>query len=342
MSKSSWKKINDTDRAFIIAEAGVNHNGDIDLAKKLIDCASDVGADAVKFQTFKTEKLVTRNASKAEYQMESTGTLESQFDMLQRLELSAESHSLLFDYCTKKDILFMSAPFDPESADFLNQLGIKIFKVPSGELNNLSLLEHIAQFSKPIIVSTGMSTLGEVSKAVNVLNKYSAQFALLHCVSNYPANPDEMNLRAMQTMREEFDVPIGLSDHTLGIEIPLAAVSLGACIIEKHFTLDKTLNGPDHKASLDPDELKAMIQSIRKIERAFGNGEKIPSQSEEAISKVARKSIVAACEISKDEVFSQENITLKRPGTGLSPEFWEDVIGKKAKRNFLYEEFIEL
>ena len=335
-------------RTFIIAEAGVNHNGSIDMAKKLIDVAVDAEADAVKFQTFKADKVVTVTASKAKYQIENTGKNESQFEMLKRLELSRDAHKELFSYCNKKNIIFMSTPFDEDSADMLDNLGMTIFKIPSGEITNKPLIQYVAGKKKPIILSTGMSYLGEVEKAINWINEVwdklskKSQLTLLHCTSNYPSKVSDCNLLAMKTMEKSFGLPVGYSDHTLGIEIPIAAVALGARVIEKHFTLDRNMEGPDHKASLEPGELNNMVKAIRNIEKALGNGQKRPSSSEFQNKAIVRKSIVAAKGIKEGEFFTDENITAKRPGTGICLMEWDKIIGKRAKKDFFVDDLIEL
>ncbi|MGE5628575.1 MAG: N-acetylneuraminate synthase [Solirubrobacterales bacterium] len=315
---------------FIIAEAGVNHNGDVNIAKELVEAAAKAGADAVKFQTFKAENLVTKNAPKANYQEKTTGK-GSQFEMLKNLELSYQDHLLLKKYCEEKGILFISTPFDFESVDILEELNIPIYKIGSGDLTNIPLLRYIAKLRKPMIISTGMANLGEIETAIEAVNNVgNSQISLLHCTSNYPASYESVNLKAMITLKNAFNLPIGYSDHTEGIEIPLAAVAMGAEIIEKHFTLDKNMEGPDHKASLNPVELKQMVQSIRNIERAIGNGIKKPYNSEENTKIAARKSIVAKVNIKKGEVISYKNVDFKRPGTGISPEYIDFIIGKKA------------
>jgi N-acetylneuraminate synthase len=314
---------------FIIAEAGVNHNGDPALAHRLIDVAFQAGADAVKFQTFSADRLVTLDAPKAEYQLQQTEASESQYEMLKRLELSVETLRELQQHCDQVGIRFMSTPFDEESVDLLNELGVTIFKTPSGEITNLPYLAHIARTGKPLIVSTGMATLGEVETAVNTIRSSGNQdLILLHCVSNYPADPADVNLRAMHTMAQAFGVPIGFSDHTAGIEIALAAVALGACVIEKHFTLDRTLPGPDHAASLEPDQLTALIRGIRHIEAALGDGRKQPTASEANTAAVARKSLVAAYDLPAGVILSNDMIAVKRPGTGLPPMLLPQVIGR--------------
>lgn len=313
---------------FIIAEAGVNHNGDITIAKQLIDVAIDAGVDAVKFQTFKAEKLASISAPKAEYQSHTTDEAESQFEMLQRLELSVDSHIELKAYCQAKDILFMSTPFDTESADLLDNLELPVFKISSGEITNLPLLQHVALKGKPIILSTGMSDLTEVGQAVQAIKSTgNDQLVLLHCVSNYPADSGDVNLRAMGTMANAFQVPVGYSDHTLGIEVALAAVALGACVIEKHYTLDRNQPGPDHRASLEPDELVALIKGARMVESALGHGRKEPASSEADTAAVARKSLVAAKDIKAGTSLFADHIAIKRPGTGLPPFLHSYLIG---------------
>lgn len=328
----------------IIAEAGVNHNGDMEMAKQLIDVAADAGVDYVKFQTFKSEKLVSKNAEKASYQKENTGdSSESQLKMLQKLELSETDHLELIAYCKSKNIKFLSTAFDVESIDFLNKLNIDLFKIPSGELTNYPYLEKIGSLEKPIIISTGMATLDEIGQAMAVLLRNGAlrhQITILHCNTEYPTPMEDVNLNAMETIAETYSVAIGYSDHTLGIEVPIAAVALGATVIEKHFTLDKTLPGPDHKASLEPSELKAMVKAIRNIEDALGDEEKEPTPSELKNIKVARKSIVASASIKKGDILTKENITTKRPGTGISAMEWPNIIGTIAKKDYLEDDLI--
>lgn len=327
-------------KCFIIAEAGVNHNGNIEIAKKLIDIACDAKVDAVKFQTFKAENLVTKNAEKANYQKENTGD-GSQFEMLKKLELSYEEHLILKQYCESKEIMFISTPFDFESVDLLEKLQIPLYKISSGDLTNIPFLTYIAKLNKPMIISTGMASLGEVEKAVEVINRCgNNRIRLLHCTSNYPTVYEDVNLNAMVTLRNAFKLPVGYSDHTESIEIPIAAVAMGAEIIEKHFTLDKNMEGPDHKASLSPEELKNMVSSIRNIEKAFGNGIKVCNKNEENTKKVARKSIVASKNIKNGETISYENIAFKRPGYGISPLFIDEIIGKNAVCDINVDEFI--
>ena len=332
-------------RTFIIAEAGVNHNGSIDIAKKLIDVAAETGADAVKFQTFKAQRLVCKSAAKADYQKKTTDADESQFDMIKRLELNEDAHRELICYCKNKNIIFLSTPFDLESIDLLNNLGLEIFKIPSGEITNLPYIRKIGRLKKKVILSTGMADLEEIGNAINVLTEYGMRkddITVLHCNTEYPTPFEDVNLVAMLTIRDTFKVKVGYSDHTLGIEAPVAAVALGATIIEKHFTIDKNMKGPDHKASLEPDELKAMVHAIRNIEKALGNGIKKPSRSEMKNIQVVRKSIVAAKDIKKGETFTGDNITVKRPGTGISPMKWDGIIGKAAIKDFAENEFIEI
>jgi N,N'-diacetyllegionaminate synthase len=334
----------DKNRVLIIAEAGVNHNGDLNLAKKMIDAASEAEADAIKFQTFKADKLVSRTAPKAGYQIASTGLVETQFEMIKKLELDLPAHQKLQQYCKVKNILFLSTPFDLESIDLLEKLGLPLFKIPSGEITNLPYLRKIASYNKPVIMSSGMADLGEIEDALNVLtskNLSYSQITILHCNTEYPTSFQHVNLKAMQTISNAFPgVKIGYSDHTMGIVIPIAAAALGASVIEKHFTLDNSMNGPDHKASLEPQELKSMVQSIRSIEIAMGKGIKYPNQGELKNKHAARKSIVAACEIKKGETLNEQNMTVKRPGTGISPMRWNEVKGIVAVRDFKPDELI--
>ncbi|MBE0440313.1 MAG: N-acetylneuraminate synthase [Gammaproteobacteria bacterium] len=330
---------------FIIAEAGVNHNGSIDIAKKLVDVAAECGADAVKFQTFKAENLVTKSAKQAGYQEVNTGISESQFDMLKRLELSEPEHVELISYCHSKQIEFMSTPFDLQSIQFLNSLGMMRFKIPSGEITNYPYLKMIGSYNKEIVLSTGMATLSDIEAALYLLIESGTdkdKITILHATTDYPTKMSDVNLAAMKTIEQAYKVRSGYSDHTLGIEVPIAATALGASIIEKHFTLDKNLPGPDHVASLEPHELKSMIYAIRNIEKAIGDGIKRPSSSELKNIAVARKSLVAACQIVAGEIFSETNLIAKRPGTGITPMRWIDVIGRRAPRNFQEDEQIEL
>lgn len=328
---------------FIIAEAGVNHNGDIALAKKLVEEAKRAGADCVKFQTFRAEALVTGDAKKAEYQKKQTGASQSQFEMLKKLELSKEEFLELKAYCDECEIEFLSTAFDMESLDFLESLAPSCYKIPSGEITNYPYLVAIAKTGRPVILSTGMCEMEEVEAAVSTLREHGAgAITILHCTTEYPAPLADVNLKAMNTLGEYFKVPVGYSDHTEGIEIPVAAVAMGAQVIEKHFTLDKNMEGPDHKASLTPVELSEMVQAIRNVEQALGSSEKIVTKREKANRMVARKSIVAAQPIVKGEVFSSENLTVKRPADGISPMRWTEVIGKVADRDYQKDERITL
>ena len=333
-------------KTLIIVEAGVNHNGSIELAKKMIDAAVEAGADAIKFQTFKAEKVVSRYAPKAEYQKKTTTDGESQLEMIKKLELDAAAHQTLIDYCKKRNIQFLSTPFDFESIDLLNELGLDIFKIPSGEITNLPYLRKIGVLRKKIVLSTGMATLGDIEDALDVLMEAGTvreNMTVLHCNTEYPTPMEDVNLRAMLTIRSTFPgVQVGYSDHTLGIEVPIAAVAMGATVIEKHFTLDRNMEGPDHKASLEPDELKAMVKAIRNIEKAFGSGIKQASPSELKNKPIARKSIVAARDIKEGEEFTEENLTTKRPGTGISPMRWDEMIGRTAGKNYKTDEIINL
>lgn len=326
---------------YIIAEAGVNHNGSFELACKLADVAKEAGVDCIKFQTFKAENLVSRTASKAEYQKEMTGD-SSQQDMLKKLELSYEEFRALKAYCEKIGIDFLSTPFDFESIDFLSDLGMPFWKIPSGEVTNLPYLIALSKTKIPVVMSTGMCTMEEISETLCILRDNGVEnIKLLHCNTEYPTPYEDVNLCAMKTMKETFNLEVGYSDHTKGIEVPVAAVALGATIIEKHFTLDRNMEGPDHKASLEPEELKTMVKSIRHIEQALGSPEKKPSLSEKKNMPVARKSIVAKRSIRAGEVLSEENVTVKRPGTGISPMQWFDVLGTRANRDYEEDELIE-
>lgn len=356
-----------TNRVFIIAEAGVNHNGSLDMALQLIDAAAEAGADAVKFQTFKSEAVISRFAVKAEYQAKTTGGDESQLEMVKKLELDGAAHRALVAHCAKRGIQFLSTPFDLQSVDLLvDELDVPMLKIPSGEITNAPLLLKIARTGKPVILSTGMSTLGDVEQALGVLafgytqldarpfhNDFMQAYfsgdgqealrekvTLLHCTTEYPAPVGEVNLRVMQTMSHAFGLPVGYSDHTEGITIPVAATALGATVIEKHFTLDRSLPGPDHKASLEPEELAQMVKAIRQVEVALGNGSKIPAPSERKNMAIARKSIVAARDIKAGEVLNEENLTTKRPGSGMSPLFYWDVMGASAQRDYQQDEAI--
>ncbi len=328
---------------FIIAEAGVNHNGSIELAKRLIDVAADAGADAVKFQTFKTENLVSKNADKAEYQKETTDSKESQFDMIKKLELDLDTHNDLITYCNEKNIMFLSTPFDLDSIDMLNDLGLDIFKIPSGEITNLPYLRKIGTLNKKVILSTGMADMTEIEDALNILINAGTKkenITVLHANTMYPTPMKDVILRAMNTIGDSFDIAYGYSDHTLGIEVDIAAVAMGASVIEKHFTLDNKMQGPDHKASLEPDELVAMVRSIRNIELALGSDVKSPSESERPNMNIARKSIVANKEIKKGEVFTESNLAVKRPGSGISPMKWDDIIGRTASKDYKKDDLI--
>lgn len=330
-------------KIFIIAEAGVNHNGDIGIAKRLVDQAVRAGADAVKFQTFKAENLVCRNAKKAEYQMETTNKEESQLEMLKKLELTRDMHEQLMDYCSQRHIMFLSTPFDLESLQFLMECNIELIKIPSGEITNYPYLKAVGETGKRVIISSGMSSLEEVKNAIKVLrDNGSKEITVLHCNTEYPTPYADVNLKAMLTMREELGVAVGYSDHTQGIEVPIAAAALGASVIEKHFTLDKDMEGPDHKASLEPDELAEMVKAIRNIELALGDGRKEPSESEKKNIEIVRKSIVARCDIKEGEIFTERNLTTKRPGTGISPMHWNEVLNRRAKKNFYEDEVIEV
>ena len=331
-------------KTIIIAEAGVNHNGDISIAKGLIDAAADAGVDYVKFQTFKTENLVSLNAPTAEYQKTATNET-SQFAMLKRLELSETQHLELIDYCHQKGIKFLSTAFDLDSIDLLAKFNLDFWKIPSGEITNYPYLAKIARTGQPIVMSTGMCDNQDIENALNVLYANGASkenITLLHCNTQYPTPFEDVNLKAMLNIGNTFGVSVGYSDHTQGIEVPIAAVALGAKVIEKHFTLDCNMEGPDHKASLEPHELKAMVSAIRNIEKALGNGDKCASSSETPNKAIARKSIVAKRQITKGELLTEENITVKRPGNGLSPMSWNDVIGTKAIHNFNPDELIEI
>jgi N,N'-diacetyllegionaminate synthase len=333
-------------RTLIIAEAGVNHNGDINLAKKLIDAAVEAGVDYVKFQTFKASNLVNKDAQKAAYQkINMQDSDNSQLSMLKKLELTNEMHDVIINYCTVKGIKFLSTPFDLESIILLKSKGIEIGKIPSGEITNFPFLRAMAQAFPYIIISTGMANLNEIGEALNVLYKYGTNrenVTVLHCNTEYPTPMHDVNLLAMHTIGNEFDVKFGYSDHTLGIEVPIAAVALGATIIEKHFTLDKKMEGPDHIASLDPNELSSMVLSIRNIDNALGNSIKVASNSEIANKDLVRKSIVAKIGIKSGEIFSENNLTTKRPGNGISPMQWDNVIGRVALRDFDEDEIISL
>lgn len=329
-------------KTLIIAEAGVNHNGSFELAKQLVDKAAEAGADIVKFQTCKAENVISRYADKAEYQKKTTGEADTQLDMVRKLMLTYEEYGQLKDYCEEKGIRFLSTAFDLPSVDYLHSIGMGLWKIPSGEITNLPLLIKIAQLHEPIIMSTGMSVLEEVGNAVRVLKENGAtDITLLHCTTEYPAPYEDVNLKAMDTMKEAFGFPVGYSDHTKGIEIPIAAVARGACVIEKHFTLDRNMEGPDHKASLEPQELAEMVRTIRNVEQAIGDGIKKVSASELKNQDIARKSIIAAKAIKAGETFTEENVTTKRPGSGIDPMRWFDLLGKTAKHDYEEDYLIE-
>lgn len=326
----------------IIAEAGVNHNGSLELAYKMVDAAKNASVDYIKFQTYKSYNIVSKNASKADYQKENTGD-GSQIDMLQSLELSYEEFGKLKDYCDKVGICFISTPFDLESIEFLDSLDIPFWKIPSGEITNYPYLMSIAKTGRPVILSTGMSTMDDISHALNVLTQNgTTDIKLLHCNTEYPTPYEDVNLNAMKTLYNTFGYEVGYSDHTKGIEIPVAAVAMGATVIEKHFTLDRNMEGPDHKASLEPDELSEMVKCIRNIEKALGNGIKEPSKSEKKNISIARKSIVAKTDIKKGDILTEDNIATKRPGTGINPMKWNDVIGTRAIKDFNEDDLIEI
>lgn len=317
----------------VIAEAGVNHNGSLEMALRLVDAAAHAGADVVKFQTFKAEEVVSPVAPKADYQMQATGCAESQFEMVKKLELPGEAFRVIGQHCRERRIVFLSTPFDKGSADLLERLGVVAFKMGSGELSNLPFLSYVAAKGKPLILSTGMSNLQEVARAVETVRAAgNRELVILHCVSNYPAAPSSVNLRVMKTLEDEFGVPVGYSDHTEGIAIPLAAVALGACIVEKHFTLDRNLPGPDHMASLEPGQLKAMVRGIRTVECALGDGRKYPAVEELSTAAVARRSLVAACDLQIGTVLTEDMIAIRRPGTGLPPSDLPKLIGRRLRQ----------
>lgn len=327
----------------IIAEAGVNHNGSLDLALKLCDAAKEAGADVVKFQTWKTEKIITHSVAQAEYQTENTGKTESQFDMLKRLELSFEDFKTIKEHCDKIGIQFASTADEEESLDFLVSIGIPFIKIGSGEITNIPYLRIMGSKKLPIIISSGMSTLAEVDTALSELkNAGATDITLLHCTTNYPCPMNDVNLKAMLTLKEAFKIPVGYSDHTEGIEVPVAAVAMGAKVIEKHFTLDRNMEGPDHLASTEPDEFNKMVESIRNIEKAMGNGEKVPTMSEIDISKVVLKRCVASKKIKTGEIFNENNLTVKRNDKGLPAKYWDLLIGKKATKEYEIDEAVEL
>ncbi len=326
--KIADKTIGEYSKSFIIAEAGVNHNGSIEMAKKLVNAAKEAGADAVKFQTFKTKNLVTKNAKKAEYQIKNSGE-ESQYEMIKKLELSDSEFQEIAKYAESKGIIFLSSPFDTESVDLLDEMNIPAFKIASGEITNFPLLKHIAKKHRPVILSTGMSTIGEVEEALNLIEKYNDDIILMHCLTNYPAKKEDANLNVIKTLEYTFKRHVGFSDHTSGIEMSVAAVALGSCVIEKHFTIDKNLPGPDHKASLEPQELSEMVKAVRNVEKGLGNGIKKPTNDEIKIKKLVRKSIVAKKDILKGSILTEEMLTIKRPGTGIEPKYLDELVGRE-------------
>ncbi|MHA2602720.1 MAG: N-acetylneuraminate synthase [Candidatus Thorarchaeota archaeon SMTZ1-83] len=335
------RRVGHGEPVFIIAEAGVNHNGQLELARELVDAACETGVDAVKFQTFKTEHLVTRKAGMAEYQKKQMKEIDSQFQLIKSLELEYDMFVELKQYCDEKGILFLSTPHSPDAAVFLDSL-LPAYKVGSGDLTNLPFLRQVADFGKPILLSTGMATLDEVTDAVHAISDAGNQeLVLLHCVTNYPADIRTVNLKAMNTLRNAFDLPVGFSDHTMGLAAVIAAVSLGACVIEKHFTLSRELPGPDHKASLEPRELQEMVDAIRDVEMALGDGVKKPTTAELDLKDVARKSIVSVVRIEKGTILTEEMIAVKRPGYGIPPKHWSEVIGRRAKKEIGEDEVLE-
>lgn len=326
---------------YIIAEAGVNHNGSLDLAFQMISAAKKAGADAVKFQSFKADHLVSSSAPKAPYQERTAPETASQYEMIRRLELDEDAHKALQKRCAQEEIVFLSTPFDEASADLLDRLSVPLFKIPSGEITNKPLLRHIASKNKPLLLSTGMSDLSEVADAVGWIRETTkAPLTLLHCLSEYPAPAEQVNLSAMQTLRKEFDLPVGYSDHTVGIEIALASVAMGACVVEKHFTLDRSLPGPDHKASLEPTELERMVTGIRLVESALGDGVKKPAPCERANRQVARRSVVAARDLKKGHRLEAGDLLLKRPGTGIPPAALDSLFGRALKKSLLRDEVL--
>jgi N,N'-diacetyllegionaminate synthase len=339
------KKEKRMSKVFIIAEAGVNHNGSVKTAKKMVDAAASAGADAIKFQTFRAQSLVSKFAPKAMYQKKTVGKAESQLEMIMKLEMGLNAHKELIRYCRSKKIIFLSSPFDLESIDLLVSLGLRTFKIPSGEITNLPYLRKIGALRRKIIMSTGMATMAEVKDALNVLLKSGTKkkdIVILHCNTEYPTPFKDVNLCAMLTVKDKLGVEVGYSDHTLGIEVAVAAAALGASVIEKHFTLDKKISGPDHQASLEPDELKCMVNAVRNVEVAMGSGVKEASSSEKANIDMVRKSIFAGVNIKRGERFTKKNLAVKRPGTGVSPMRWDDVIDKVAKKDFYQDELIKI
>lgn len=340
--KINNRLVGEGEPVFIVAEAGVNHNGNVDLAKQLIDAAKDAGADAVKFQVFKADKLIMRNTEKANYQKATADSKESQYELMKRLELTENNFKELADYANKKEIIFLASPYDQEGVDLLYEIDVPAFKVASGEITNFPLLKHIANKGKPIILSTGMSTLGEVDEALRVIRDHGVEdIVLLHCITSYPTKIEDVNLTAMQMMKCAFKLPVGFSDHTLGMIMPIAAVALGAVVIEKHFTMNRNLSGPDHNASLEPYELRDMVTAIRNVERALGDGIKRPTGNEEEIKKLARRSIIAGVDIPKGTVITEKMLDFKRPGTGISPKYINMIVGKRAKKIIESNELID-
>lgn len=336
------KVIGNCEPVFIIAEAGVNHNGDIHLAKKLIDAAKQAGADAIKFQAFKTENVITKKAEKAPYQKKATGDAETQFEMIKKLELSPADFKELAVYAKRKEIVFLASAFDIESVDLLDQLEVPLFKVASGEITNYPLLKHIVQKNKPIILSTGMADLSEIQDAVDYIRSQgNDNIVLLHCITSYPARTDEANLKVIQTFKQKFSLPVGFSDHTLSMVIPVAAVALGATVIEKHFTLDKKMSGPDHQASLEPKELTAMVNGIREVQNALGDGQREITQNEQILKNLARRSLVAKIDIPKGVIITEGCIAEKRPGNGISPKLLPQILGRKAKMDIRQDDVLE-
>jgi N-acetylneuraminate synthase/N,N'-diacetyllegionaminate synthase len=334
--------IGDVSPCFIVAEVGVNHNGDVNLAKKLIDASKEAGADAVKFQTFKAENVVTKNAEKADYQKEATGH-GSQHEMIKKLELSGDDFRELAEYAKERNIMFLSSPFCKDSVDLLDKIGVPAFKIASGEITNLPLLKYVSSKGKPIILSTGMATLGEIEEAIETIRSGGVKdIILLHCVTSYPAKIEDANLKAIQTLKYAFKLPVGFSDHTREIAIPVAAVALGACVIEKHLTLDRKMPGPDHKASLEPHEFEEMVKAIRNVEKALGDGIKKPTEEEEKIKKVARRSIVAKVNIPKGATITEGMLDVKRPGTGIEPKYMKIIVGRKTKKKIKKDELITM
>jgi N,N'-diacetyllegionaminate synthase len=339
------KKPMKTPHVLIIAEAGINHNGDIKTAMEMVHVAAESGADAIKFQTFSAEKVISASAPKADYQLKTTNPGESQLEMARKLELAYDEFRLLVAECKKQSISFLSTPFDDDSIDFLVELDLGTFKIPSGEITNFPYLRKIGRLNKKVILSTGMANLGEVESAINILDQAGTkreEITILHCTTDYPTQYEDVNLAAMLTLKHAFKLPVGYSDHSLGIEIPIAAVAMGARVIEKHFTLNKAMTGPDHAASVSPEELSAMVKAIRHVEIAMGDGIKKAASGEKKNKPIARRSIVTARSIKKGDAFTSDNIVAKRPGSGISPIHWDQIVGKKALKNFAPDELIEL